>query len=94
MPASHTKSVALTIELEKWVDEVVETGEYKSASEVIRDGLRLLRANREREVAELSVIKARIQASLAQADAGTFADGSGEDAIRRSFAMARTKQRV
>lgn len=36
-------NVSLTPELEKWVQSKVETGMYTSASEVIREGLRLLK---------------------------------------------------
>ncbi|MEA5516651.1 type II toxin-antitoxin system ParD family antitoxin [Nodularia sp. UHCC 0506] len=36
-------NVSLTIELEKWVQSKVESGMYTSASEVIREGLRLLK---------------------------------------------------
>ena len=35
-------NVSLTPELENWVDEKVRTGRYASASEVIREALRLL----------------------------------------------------
>jgi antitoxin ParD1/3/4 len=36
-------NVSLTAELERFVNEKVESGAYSSASEVIREGLRLLR---------------------------------------------------
>ena len=36
-------NVSLTAELEKWVQSKVESGMYTSASEVIREGLRLLK---------------------------------------------------
>jgi antitoxin ParD1/3/4 len=38
----HNMNVSLTPELEDWVDERVRSGRYASASEVIREALRLL----------------------------------------------------
>lgn len=42
MPARNSKSIALTSRWTCWVDELVASGEYQSASEVVRDGLRAL----------------------------------------------------
>jgi len=85
MPAQHAKSIALTPELDRMVDELVASGEYKSASEVLRDGLRALIERRELHAAELAAIRSRIGRSLAEADAGEFAAGSGREAVRRAF---------
>lgn len=38
----HTRNVSLSEELHRFVDELIGTGRYQSASEVIRQGLRLL----------------------------------------------------
>ena len=86
MAAQHAKSIALTPQLESWVDELVTSGEYKSASEVIRDGLRALRDRRDKQAVELAAIQARIAKSLDEADRGDYAEGSGEEAVRRAFA--------
>jgi antitoxin ParD1/3/4 len=40
-------NVSLTAELERFVNEKVESGAYSSAGEVIREGLRLLKAHDE-----------------------------------------------
>ncbi len=40
-------NVSLTPELEQFIEKEVETGMYQSASEVIRAGLRLLKAEKE-----------------------------------------------
>lgn len=85
MPAQNVKNIALTPGLESWVDELVASGSYKSASEVMRDALRALRERQERRQAELAEIQTRIALSLDQADRGDYASGSGEDAMRRAF---------
>ena len=88
MPAQYAKSIALTPEWDQWVNDLVANGEYKSASEVMRDGLRALQHSRELQQLELEEIRARIAVSLDQAKAGNFASGSGQEAINRAFDSA------
>jgi len=85
MPAQYAKSIALTPELNQWINELVSKGEYKSASEVMRDGLRALQLRREHNQLELEEIRARVSISLNQAKQEKFAKGTGEDAINRAF---------
>jgi antitoxin ParD1/3/4 len=81
-----TRNVVLTETQSKLVDQLVSTGRYQNASEALRAGLRLL----EREEAELNELRARLSVGLDQALTGDFAQGSGEEAIRRAFASARS----
>ncbi len=63
-------NVSLTPELEMLVTRKVESGLYQSASEVIRDGLRLLAdQDRLREV-RLAETRKKIQSGLDQLDRG------------------------
>ena len=55
-------NVSLTPELERLVNEKVESGLYQTASEVVREGLRLVE---ERE-AKLRELRATIEASIAE----------------------------
>lgn len=82
-----TRNVVLTDRQEALIERLVEEGRYQNASEVLRAGLRLL----EDDEAELDAIRARIAHSLAQAERGEFAPGTGEEAVRRAFdnALAR-----
>ncbi len=75
MPASHARNIALTPQLSAYIDELVDSGEYTSASEVLRDGLRLLKVQREWRAAELNEIQARISAGLDQLDRGEGSTG-------------------
>ncbi len=43
MPANHARNVALTPELNAFVDHLVTSGSYANASEVMRAGLRALK---------------------------------------------------
>ena len=54
-------NVSLTPELDKFVASKVDSGEYATASEVIRDGLRMLRAAEETRQAKLESLRAEIR---------------------------------
>jgi putative addiction module CopG family antidote len=47
MPAKNGRNVALTDEQHAFVERMVKSGRYASASEVVRDGLRLLQRDEE-----------------------------------------------
>lgn len=81
-----TRNVVLTETQSDLVDRLVASGRYQNASEALRAGLRLL----EREEAELGDLRARLSLGLEQARKGELAEGSGEDAMRRVFALARS----
>ena len=81
-----TRNVVLTAEQSELVDHLVTSGRYQNASEAMRAGLRLL----EREEAEFGILRRRLERGLEQARGGDFAEGSGEDAVRRAFARARS----
>lgn len=82
-----TRNVVLTETQSALVDHLVASGRYQNASEALRAGLRLL----EREEVELGDLRARLTGGLEQARRGDLAEGSGEDAVRRAFAAARSQ---
>ncbi|MFV1877765.1 type II toxin-antitoxin system ParD family antitoxin [Nioella sp.] len=82
-----TRNVVLTETQSDLVDRLVASGRYQNVSEALRAGLRLL----EREEAELGDLRSRLSIGLKQARQGELADGSGEDAMRRAFALSRNQ---
>lgn len=79
-------NVSLTPELEKFVDGKVESGLYNNASEVIREGLRLLKEHDEIRMKW----REQIERGWLQARAGRVRDG--EQVFRK--ADERIKQRA
>lgn len=61
-------NVSLTPELEKLVQEKVTSGLYQTASEVIREALRLLKERDDQHAA----LREQIQRGLAQLDQGAY----------------------
>jgi antitoxin ParD1/3/4 len=63
-------NISLTPELEQLVDEKVKSGRYASASEVIREGLRLLEEQEQMKQHRLAEIRQKIDRGLDQLDKG------------------------
>ncbi len=63
-------NVSLTPELEQLVTEKVESGRYTSASEVIREALRLLEEHDQLKQQRLTEVREKIDRGLQQLDAG------------------------
>ncbi len=83
-----TRNVVLTDHQNRLVEELVESGRYQNASEVLRDGLRLL----ERQQAELAEIQAGIVESFRQDERGDYAEGTLKDVFSRVFENAKKMQ--
>lgn len=67
-------NVSLTPELDNFIHDKVESGMYHSASEVIREGLRLMQQRDERHKARLEQLRKEIQVSVDQVERGEYTD--------------------
>ena len=74
-----TMNVSLTSELVKFVEDEVASGDYVSASEVVRDALRALRHDRDVEDVKLQLLREAVDIGLQEADEGKFSDRSIEE---------------
>jgi antitoxin ParD1/3/4 len=63
-------NVSLTAELEQLVTDKVRTGMYQTASEVVREGLRLLKERDDR----MAKLRADIRAGFESIDRGDYED--------------------
>lgn len=68
-------NVSLTPELEKIVSFKVESGLYNSASEVVREGIRLLQQRDQMREMKLEALRTEIQKGLDDLETGRFKDG-------------------
>jgi len=82
-----TRNIVLTDRNEEFVDALVKSGRFQNASEALRAGLRLLE---DHEVG-LQALRDHLSESIAQAERGEFAEGTGEEVIRRAFASAKKR---
>ena len=82
-----TRNVVLTDAQSALVDQLVESGRFQNASEALRAGLRLL----QEDEAERSALRDRLVLAVEEARQENFAQGSGEEAMKRAFAEARKK---
>jgi antitoxin ParD1/3/4 len=84
-----TMNVSLPTELAAFVEREVTSGDYGSASEVVRDGLRLLRREAEGRAEKLAILKREIGIGVEQVRSGLLSERSAleiEAALRREEA--------
>jgi antitoxin ParD1/3/4 len=75
-----TRNVVLTEHHEKVIADLVGSGRYQNASEVMREGLRLIEERDSRDAAKLKILQDAARAGFADFDAGRFVE-LHEDAI-------------
>lgn len=63
-------NVSLTPELERFVNDKVQTGRYNSASEVVREALRLLEQHEQARTAQIEEFNRELARRLATLDSG------------------------
>jgi antitoxin ParD1/3/4 len=86
-------NVSLTSELEKFVSTKVESGRYNSASEVVREALRLLEEHDTARAAQLAEFNEELGRRLAGFDRGEVVDSAAARARLRRKSDQRRKLR-
>ena len=71
-----TMNVSLSSELVEFVERELSSGAYGTASEVVRDGLRLLLRDKEGRAERLAVLRREIGVGVRQAHAKRFSKRS------------------
>lgn len=83
-------NVSLTPELEKFVADKVESGRYNSASEVVREALRLLEEHEQARAAQLAAFHQELSQRMAALDGG---EGVDPAAVRQGLQRRSTERR-
>lgn len=78
-----TRNVVLTDRQEKLIETLVSSGRYQNASEVLRDGLRLVEQREAEDAAKLEALRAAIAVGEADIAAGRYRDFESMEDLSR-----------
>jgi antitoxin ParD1/3/4 len=68
----RTRNVVLTDHQQQLIERLVRSGRYQNASEVLRDGLRLLEQRDAQDAAKLRLLRDAARSGFAALDRGEF----------------------
>ena len=74
-----TRNVVLTAHHESVIEALVRSGRYQNASEVLREGLRLIEAREVREAAQLKALQEAARLGLADLAEGRYSEFESVD---------------
>jgi len=80
--AMPTRNVVLTDYQAALVEQLVASGRYQNASEVLRDGLRLIETREAEDKAKLKALREAARIGIADMEQGRFRSFTSSDAIR------------
>lgn len=78
-----TRNVVLTDRQTDLIEQLVSSGRYQNASEVLRDGLRLIETRDAEEKARLKALRAAVQVGIDDIEAGRSRIFESPGALRR-----------
>jgi antitoxin ParD1/3/4 len=81
--AVPTRNVVLTEHQADLIERLVSSGRYQNASEVLREGLRLIEDRDAEEKARLKALREAIRVGIADIEAGRFVSFDGPEPLRR-----------
>ena len=68
------RRISLTTEHDAFVEQIVRSGEFQNASEVICDALRVLQRQRQDEATRLNALRTQVRAGAEALERGEFAE--------------------
>jgi antitoxin ParD1/3/4 len=77
--AMPTRNISLTSEQDAFIEEMLKVGEYRNASEAMRDAIRALQQRRAEEALKLDKLRLSIKQGIAALDRGEFTEVEDED---------------
>jgi antitoxin ParD1/3/4 len=84
-----TRNVVLTAHHESVIEALVGSGRYQNASEVLRDGLRLVEEREAREAAKLKALRTVAAVGFGDLDEGRYRDVPDEELVDFVAALGR-----
>ena len=84
-----TMNVSLTDEMVRFVEDEVASGDYVSASEVVRDALRAMKHDKNVEANKLRILREEVGKGIDDADSGRFSKRTVDDILQDVLAKNR-----
>lgn len=81
-----TRNVVLTPHQAQFVEQLVSSGRYQNASEVLREGLRLIERREIEEELRLAALKQAAQVGIADIEQGAFTAFDSTEALGQHLA--------
>lgn len=78
-----TRNVVLTEHQDELIDTLVQTGRYQNASEVLREGLRLIEQREAEDSAKLAALREAARIGIADFDTGRFDSFTDANEMRK-----------
>ena len=76
-----TRNVVLTDHQARFIESLVQSGRYQNASEVMREGLRIIERREADEGAKLEALRASAKLGIAALDRGEFEEFANASAL-------------
>lgn len=77
-----TRNVVLTNHLTTFVDQLVNSGRYQNASEVLREGLRLIEQREAEDASRLAALRSAVDVGIADMEAGRYKTFDTSESLR------------
>ena len=77
-----TRNVVLTERQEELIDTLVKSGRYQNASEVLRDGLRLVEQREAEDAGKIRALRAAARVGASALDSGEFKEFADIDELK------------
>lgn len=84
-------NVSLTPELDNFVLLKVKSGRYNSASEVVREALRIMQDHENLKALHVEELRRKIQEGLNDLDNGKYTEGTAEELMKGTMARGRAQ---
>lgn len=86
-----TRNVVLTDHQTAFVERLVDSGRYQNASEVLREGLRLIESREAEEQARLKALREAVRVGTDDIEAGRFRTFESAPALARHLGSIASK---
>ena len=81
-----TRNVVLTDPQAQFVEQLVESGRYQNASEVLREGLRLMQQREQEQALRLQALREAVAVGIDDMETGHYTTLESANAIRTHMA--------